>query len=52
MGRVGESKKALVSWETMCLPKASGGLNLKILEDWNKASRIVEISLEYGEQER
>lgn len=28
-GRLDESKKSLVAWETMCLPKAYGGLNLQ-----------------------
>lgn len=35
-----DSKKALVSWETVCLPKACGGLNLKNLVTWNKAALL------------
>ncbi|XP_056688471.1 uncharacterized protein [Spinacia oleracea] len=32
------SKKAHVSWEQLCLPKSSGGWNLKDLTIWNKAA--------------
>ncbi|XP_056690170.1 uncharacterized protein [Spinacia oleracea] len=35
-----ESKKASVAWESMCLPKNCGGLNLKDLTVWNKSAVI------------
>ncbi|XP_056689146.1 uncharacterized protein [Spinacia oleracea] len=31
------SKKALVAWSHMCLPKTAGGWNIKDMEIWNKA---------------
>ena len=37
-GRLEESKKSPVAWETMCLPKECGGLNLKNLAVWVKAA--------------
>ncbi|XP_021863807.2 uncharacterized protein [Spinacia oleracea] len=32
------SRKAVVSWEQLCLPKSCGGWNLKDLTVWNKAA--------------
>lgn len=32
------SKKALVAWSHMCLPKTAGGWNIKDMEIWNKAA--------------
>ncbi|XP_059310806.1 uncharacterized protein LOC132062204 [Lycium ferocissimum] len=32
------SRKALVAWDNMCLPKAAGGLNIINFEQWNKAA--------------
>lgn len=37
-GGVDKSKKAMVSWDIVCVPKHSGGLNLKHLVHWNKAT--------------
>lgn len=37
-GSVSVSKKALVTWEKVCRPKAAGGLNILYLELWNKAA--------------
>jgi len=34
-GSVVRSRKALVSWEKLCLPKAIGGLNIINLSLWN-----------------
>ncbi|XP_059315750.1 uncharacterized protein LOC132066458 [Lycium ferocissimum] len=34
------TKKALVSWEKVCTPKASGGLNLTNLQMWNHVAII------------
>lgn len=31
------SRKALVAWEKLCLPKSAGGLNIVQLTIWNKA---------------
>jgi hypothetical protein len=31
------TRKAHVAWNYVCSPKASGGLNLLSLEEWNKA---------------
>jgi hypothetical protein len=35
--------KAKVSWEKICVPKKEGGLGIKRLEVWNKASMMVHI---------
>ncbi|XP_019237786.1 PREDICTED: uncharacterized protein LOC109217943 [Nicotiana attenuata] len=35
-GGVEVSKKALLSWESLCKPKAAGGLNFLDVEAWNK----------------
>lgn len=35
-GKVDESKKAPVAWESVCRPKTEGGLNLLHLPSWNK----------------
>jgi hypothetical protein len=32
------TRKAPVAWDSVCSPKASGGLNLISLEEWNKAN--------------
>ena len=37
------SKRARVSWPTICLPKAEGGLGLKDITSWNKACIIQNI---------
>ncbi|XP_056688114.1 uncharacterized protein [Spinacia oleracea] len=37
-GSEGGSRKGLVAWEHLCLPKSCGGWNLKDLTIWNKAS--------------
>ncbi|KAH0722573.1 hypothetical protein KY290_005225 [Solanum tuberosum] len=37
-GRNTITKKALLTWETLCLPKCVGGLNLTNLRLWKKAS--------------
>ena len=42
-GQAGFSRKALVSWAQMCLPKVSGGWNISKLEIWNKASVVKHI---------
>lgn len=33
-------KKALVSWDQMCLPRSCGGLNLSNMYIWNKAATL------------
>ena len=35
-GDTNPSKKALVAWDKICLPKAAGGLNIRHPENWNK----------------
>jgi hypothetical protein len=35
--------KAKVSWEKICVPKKEGGLGIKRLEVWNKASMMIHI---------
>ncbi|XP_060192448.1 uncharacterized protein LOC132621967 [Lycium barbarum] len=37
-GSAETSKKALVAWDTMCLPKAAGELNIIDFAKWNKAA--------------
>lgn len=37
-GKSAVSKRALVAWEKICLPKASGGLGIVNLSIWNKAA--------------
>ncbi|XP_059306304.1 uncharacterized protein LOC132057708 [Lycium ferocissimum] len=37
-GKDASSKKALVAWDTMCLPKAAGGLNIIDFVTWNRAA--------------
>ncbi|XP_056691942.1 uncharacterized protein [Spinacia oleracea] len=37
-GNTDPSKKALVAWHILCLPKVAGGLNLKDMCWWNKAA--------------
>lgn len=37
-GDTNASKKALLSWENLCLPRVAEGLNLKNMEYWNKAA--------------
>ncbi|XP_059311442.1 uncharacterized protein LOC132063007 [Lycium ferocissimum] len=32
------SRKALIAWEQLCLPKAAGGLNVLHAQTWNKAA--------------
>ncbi|XP_060217109.1 uncharacterized protein LOC132644539 [Lycium barbarum] len=32
------TKRALVSWDRVCLPKSVGGMNLTYLKTWNKAA--------------
>ncbi|XP_059302033.1 uncharacterized protein LOC132053962 [Lycium ferocissimum] len=32
------TKKSLIAWDRVCMPKASGGLNLSNLQIWNKAT--------------
>ncbi|KAG5589533.1 hypothetical protein H5410_040047 [Solanum commersonii] len=32
------TKRALIAWDTMCLPKSAGGLNLINIQIWNKAA--------------
>lgn len=34
------TKKALVAWDKVCLPKFAGGLNLINLHLWNKAAIV------------
>ncbi|XP_060200123.1 uncharacterized protein LOC132628355 [Lycium barbarum] len=38
IGSVEPSKKALIAWETLCLPKSACGLNLLDIQTWNKAA--------------
>ena len=37
-GQSNPSKRALVAWSQVCLPKVSGGWNVISLGDWNKAA--------------
>ncbi|XP_056685901.1 uncharacterized protein [Spinacia oleracea] len=37
-GAEGNSRKALVAWDQLCLPKVCGGWNLKDLPLWNKSA--------------
>ncbi|XP_021732722.1 uncharacterized protein LOC110699537 [Chenopodium quinoa] len=37
-GKSNPTKKALVAWRFMCLPKTCGGWNINSLEDWNKVA--------------
>ncbi|XP_021739514.1 uncharacterized protein LOC110705904 [Chenopodium quinoa] len=37
-GKGNPSKKALVSWKYLCLPKTCGDWNLTSLDDWNKVA--------------
>ena len=37
-GEKNPSKKALVSWAQLCLPRVAGGLNIKDIGLWNKAA--------------
>lgn len=37
-GHVGASKRALVAWENICLPKSSGGFNIIDVAIWNQAA--------------
>lgn len=34
------TKKALIAWDKVCLPKAGGGLNIINLKLWNKAAIV------------
>lgn len=42
------SRKALVSWEKLCLPKAAGGQNIINLSLWNTAASVKKSPLIYG----
>jgi len=37
-GRSGASKRALVAWEYICMPKTAGGWNVIDLKCWNQAA--------------
>lgn len=37
-GSMGPSKRKLVSWEKVCMPRVVGGLNILNLYNWNKAT--------------
>lgn len=37
-GQDSYSRKAPIAWESLCLPKSCGGLNIKNLVIWNKAA--------------
>ena len=37
------SKKALVAWDDVCLPKIEGGLGFKNLEAWNLALLLMNL---------
>ena len=39
-GRADASRRALIAWETLCLPKCAGGINIIDLEKWNVAAII------------
>lgn len=38
MGDANISKRALVSWNKICLPKGAGGLNIINIKIWNQAA--------------
>ncbi|KAH0730467.1 hypothetical protein KY289_001655 [Solanum tuberosum] len=42
-GAITISKKALVSWETVCKPQAASGLNIIDLKLWNKAAILKQL---------
>nr|XP_016511047.1 PREDICTED: uncharacterized protein LOC107828276 [Nicotiana tabacum] len=37
-GQCATSRKALVAWERLCMPKSAGGLNIIEFQTWNKAA--------------
>lgn len=37
-GKSNASKRALVAWDKLCLPKAAGGWNLTCIKLWNQAA--------------
>ncbi|XP_070006032.1 uncharacterized protein [Nicotiana sylvestris] len=39
-GSIECSKKALIAWDTLCQPKATGGLNVIYMKIWNKATLL------------
>lgn len=39
-GRADASRRALIVWETLCLQKCAGGINIIDLEKWNVAAII------------
>lgn len=39
-GKAQSSRKALVAWDPICLPKVCGGWNVVKLADWNKADNL------------
>ncbi|XP_075103105.1 uncharacterized protein LOC142177849 [Nicotiana tabacum] len=43
IGGVEVSRKALLSWDNLCKPKAAGGHNLLAIEEWNKAAILQKI---------
>lgn len=42
-GKEGITKKATVSWDRVCQPKACGGLNLRQILVWNKAALLKQL---------
>ncbi|XP_059302283.1 uncharacterized protein LOC132054256 [Lycium ferocissimum] len=42
-GSVAASRKSLISWAKMCMPKAVGGQNISNLEQWNHAAILKQL---------
>ena len=45
-GKLGNARRAKISWESVCLPKKEGGLGLRRVKDSNDAS-VIKTHLEF-----